>query len=278
MNCSKCLRSDVKLIDAIDGVDIIKICEECLITENLPAIRKVSSEQLEENIKPKTKGSLKDELKYGYSLDKLRKPKDYKQELAEKFSQAKKNNAPLNLIDNYNWHIAVERKKKKISMKQLAEAIAVPEEAIRMIEEKLLPDDALRIIKKIEQYLSISIHTYNQKEIEEIKKNYIEEIKKENAARQAMDIYPKKEEVALKFDKESLKDITLADLKKIKDEKEKSKEEAVEGEAKEEVKEDKEIKSLFKRIWNWARNKEQKEESKEADVEKAIDEDKNQEE
>ena len=211
--CFRCGRKEdkVKLLDAVYEKEIAKICEECSVFENVPIIRKPTSSQIEESQKSYSIGermrrmranSKQEPEKFNpvsISLDKLRKPKDYKSLLDSKFKKAKENNQPLNLVDNYNWHILMTRKKRKIDRKQLANAIGESEEVIRMIEEKFLPDDALRIIAKIEQYLGIKIRTGG------------EEVK----------ITQKK---ILRFDPETTKKITIDDLRRMKEARENSKE------------------------------------------------------
>jgi hypothetical protein len=47
--CVRCERDDreVKLLNAIDNKEVIKICEECATLENMPVIRKPTLEQLD---------------------------------------------------------------------------------------------------------------------------------------------------------------------------------------------------------------------------------------
>lgn len=210
--CFRCERSDnqVKLVDVIYEREITKICEECLVNENLPVIRKPSSEQLKDSERPysvaarmRRMSGLPFEKKTEVfipstiTLDKLRKPKDYKSVLDNRFSQAKEKNQPLNLIDNYNWMIMMTRKNRKISRKQLADAIGESENAIRLIEERFLPDDALRVINKIEQYLNVRLKT----------------------SLIPMPVY-KPIARAIKIDKDFAKNVTIDDLKKLKQAKE----------------------------------------------------------
>lgn len=174
--CFRCERTnnEVKLVDAIYNGEIVKICEECALTEDLPIIRRPSSQQLKESDKPY---SVRDRMKRmagmnqkqepaefkasEITLDKLRKPKDYEAVLANRFSQAKEKNQPLNLVDNYHWLVMMTRKNRKMSRKQLADSIGESETTIKLLEENFLPDDGLRIIAKIEQYLGIRLRKDN---------------------------------------------------------------------------------------------------------------------
>jgi len=212
--CVRCSRTgeQVKLVDAIYGREVEKICEECAMGENVPLIRRPSSEQLKESEKPYSiKQRLnkmagidlrKDEKKdfaRGISLDKLRPAKDYKSILDRRYEATKKRNQPLNLISNFNWHILMARKDKKITRKQLADVIGESESTIRLVEENYLPDDAARVINKIEQYFGMNLRIGGK----------LQHSNQQNPA------------VVLKFDPEIAKNITIDDLKRMKEEREK---------------------------------------------------------
>ncbi|MBU4086188.1 MAG: hypothetical protein KKB21_01280 [Nanoarchaeota archaeon] len=221
--CEKCKRdeSKVKLVDAIYDREIVKICEECALLEELPVIRRPSSFQLEASEKPYSVRQrlarlagvrLKDELRSDMkaqagvcdvrrviSLDNLRKPRDYNKTLQDRQEIAKKLNKPLDLVDNWNWHIQMTRRNKKISLAQVAEVIGETEVVLKMIEKGDLVDDANRIISKLEQYFKINLRK--------------SEFEKEQARLEKV----KQPARILNFDKDGLKNITISDLKMMKD-------------------------------------------------------------
>jgi len=249
--CNRCLRSEkeVKLLDAVSGNDIIKICEECSFLENIPIIRKPSSFQLKAAEKPYTvyerlarmsgvnrkqqaPKQTFHEAKPSLTLDNLRKPRDYSQILHGKFDEVRKANKPVDLVDNFNWHIKMARRDAKISLIQLAMKIGEDESALKRIEEGFVPDDASRIISKIEQFFGLKLR---KSEIE-AEKASIEK------ARQPARI--------LNFKPDSLKRLTISDLKIMKKERERIEEEE----------RDKEIASKI--IWQ-GKSKEEREKEKE---------------
>jgi len=227
-NCAVCKRDErqVKLVDAVYDNEIVKICEECAVLEEIPIIRKPSSFQLEASEKSYTVRQrlakmagvrLKEEVnqdmkvkagvcdvRRGITLDNLRKPKDYSRIIQERAELAKKSNKPLDLIDNWNWHIQMTRRDNKLSLGQIAERIGEQEMVLKMIEQGTLPDDGNRIITKLEQYFKINL----RKSEAEREQARIEEV------RQPARI--------LNFDKDSMKNITLDDLKKMKNAREKA--------------------------------------------------------
>ncbi|MBM3233709.1 hypothetical protein FJZ19_01305 [Candidatus Pacearchaeota archaeon] len=249
--CSRCLRSEkeVKLLDAVSGNDIIKICEECSFLENIPIIRKPTSFQLKAAEKPYTvyerlarmSGVKREknqqrqqfhEAKPSLTLDNIRKPKDYSQILQGKFDEARKANIPIDLIDNFNWHIKMARRNSKISLIQLAMKIGEDESVLRRIEDGFVPDDASRIIGKIEQFFGLRL----KKSSIEAEKTSIEK------ARQPARI--------LSFKPESMKNLTISDLRIMKQEKEKIEEEERDKEMAEKI------------IWRGKSKKEREEERK----------------
>jgi len=222
--CFRCMKSGrvVRLLDAIYGNEISKICEECALIEDIPIIRKPTSFQLAEsqrsytvherlarmtgvnpNVKNETRALRKEDKLPVITLDKLRKPRDYGEVLRKREERAKIRNQPLNLIENYNWFVQRARRGRKMSLTQLGAIIGEGETNLKMIEDGFLPDDADRIIRKIEQFFQINL----RKSGDEQEKGRIEQVK--SPAR------------ILSFNPKSLNDLTIQDLRKLKQQREK---------------------------------------------------------
>jgi len=233
--CFKCNKSseEIRLVDAITAGEIVKSCEDCALSENLPVIRRPTTSQLKESEKNYSvyerltrisgfRGRENEEVRKivkkieNVTLDDLRKSK----EAEEKAEEERKK--PLNLIDNFNWHISIARKKKKLTRKELAKLLGESEIAIKMIENKELPEDCLKLINKLEQFFGIKL----KKEEPEIFSG--PEIKEETGQigvpeKIPVEIEEKEEREpvrVLKFDGESVKNITIADLQRLKEEQE----------------------------------------------------------
>jgi len=238
--CLKCERTEkeVKLIDAIHENEITKICEECAITEDIPIIRKPSSFQLKTSKKPPTVYERLSKISGISNVTAKQKQESKVQEIMKKITTsnspdlnqlsikqrqelAKKANQPLNLIDNFHWHIQMTRRKKKITQSQLAQILAEPEEAIKMIESGKLPDDANKIIRKIEQYFKINL----EKSAFEAEQNRLQKV------RQPARI--------LEFDKSKIENLTIADLIEMKKKQEKLEKENQETETTQKTEEQK---------------------------------------
>lgn len=221
--CFRCLKTEnsVRLLDAIYGKEVANICEQCALAEDIPIIRRPSSFQLKESERPytvferlsKMSGVPNKKIPQQFAekfqtvtLDHLRKPKDYSEVLKQREERAKKKNQPMGLVDNYHWHIQKTRRDKKMSLAQLGGIIGESESTLKMIEDGILPDDADRVINKIEQYLQIRLRKGAQ------------------ATPQVQHITEAKQEIkaparVLSYSKDRLNALTISDLQKMKQDK-----------------------------------------------------------
>jgi ribosome-binding protein aMBF1 (putative translation factor) len=241
--CFKCERSgeDVRLLDAISGGEIVKMCEKCALIEDMPIIKRPTTQQLKESERPY---SVKERLR---RMAGLSEEKEEVKRIAEKITDvslddlrlkiekeelAKKKSRPLNLIDNFHWHVFMARRKKKLTRKELADLLGESETAVKMIENKELPEDSLILINKIEQFFGIKLKKEELKEEEEAEEERVRDAIKEKLD-ESKELKRREEPaIILKFNSESIKKVTIADLKRIK-------EELVEDIEKEEVEEGK---------------------------------------
>ena len=100
------------------------------------------------------------------------------------------------LIDNFHWVITRFRRMKKVTKEKLARDISEPLAAVQMAEQGVLPERDYILVKKIENYLGINL------------------IKEENPVKQESSL-PK----TLTFEPHSSKNLTIADLRRIREEK-----------------------------------------------------------
>ncbi|MEM3074609.1 MAG: hypothetical protein QW727_01555 [Candidatus Pacearchaeota archaeon] len=185
-----------RLFEAITEEGIKSVCRLCLRSNNLPLVKKLDIEQIkDENKFYKTGDEIikRDSNKNikNYPDDEMKKSNEELKKIIQKKNEAKNYE---DLIDNFHWHIQQGRRRKKLSQKQLAEAIAEPEVIIEMVEKRNLPDNYDKIINKFEQFLGIKL----RKE----KKNYTGI-----------------SDGIFNIDKVNLNEFTTTDLKKLNEEK-----------------------------------------------------------
>lgn len=278
--CFRCEKSrkEVKLSDAIYENDLVKVCERCAVTENVPILRRPSTSQLKaaersEGVYQRLKrlsGQQERERSHESVLDEIKKL-DENPDL-EKPDKEK----PFNLVDNYHWHVTRARRNRGLSQKQLAWALGESETALRMVERGELPEEPEKLIRKLEQFFQIHLRERTTEEIEwEIRKKEeksmpqsevepIHPILEEDVQAEDLIKVEKTEEIeesvekrpaqVLKFKPELMDNITIADLKKIKDEKEA--EEQVEHERLEEIKKKEMMERVGQEMKNIALGKE----------------------
>lgn len=160
----KCVRcetngSETRLLDGVYDKQRVKICSICAQIEGIPVIRRPSTEQLRMAEKPY---SVQERLSRMAGLkterqEKQTKPGSFEEFNKERIRKIKESAKPLNLVDNYNWYIQRMRRARNMTRKQLAESIAESEEAIKMVEQGVLPGDAEELIKKLEQFFMIKL-------------------------------------------------------------------------------------------------------------------------
>ncbi len=160
-NCSKCGKSDeeVRLFDGIYVNEAIKICERCSLLEGVPIIKIPTTGQLKESEKP-GRGQIYNRLKRMAGIKEERQSKSIFEELKELETNPeleKPLDTPLKLVDNFYWVIQRERRRKGMTHKQLADSIGESEMAIKLIERNNLPEDAMKMIRKMEQFLRIRL-------------------------------------------------------------------------------------------------------------------------
>lgn len=215
--CFKCGISEDKawLFDAIGEKGVVKICKKCSSEENMPIIRKPTDFQLE---KANQKQTVYERLSHAAGINK----KDYvpsrpvvpsKQEttlrdIVDKNLKIniKKAKPRDDLIHNFHWIIMRVRRSKHISQKQLAEVIGEPEQAIKMAEQGIIPENNYQLVNKLENYFRIRLVGEDKKESLSIQKN-LAQIKEDES---------EIEKNVISFDPMTTKSLTISDLKEMK--------------------------------------------------------------
>ena len=203
--CFKCGVSGEKarLFDVIASEGIVKICNNCSSEENLPLIKKPTTFQIKESEKQRT-------FQEKISTALANKTPVRKNDLSDKKNVSLRDIVDKNLkislsenirprpdlIDNFHWVIMRMRRARHISREQFAKDLGESETLIKMIEQGILPEDDNKIINKIEGYFGMKLR----------KSKF--EVKGE----------PREKE--LSFDSVGVNNLTISDLKEMKEKKE----------------------------------------------------------
>lgn len=211
MECSVCGVSGekVRLLDAISSEGIVKVCEACSKEEDMPILRRPTTFQLKESekkpeiykmlsVRRQKKDSGEPEKKHEKTkIEQLKEIVDKKYEVVV----SKEKKPRPNLVDHFHWVLMRARRLKKLTQEQLAKEISESTAAIKMAEQGILPEDDYRLVNKIEGFLGI---------------NLVKSISK------TPEFSPEKSPARIiKFDTQTMKDLTISDLKKMKEQAEK---------------------------------------------------------
>jgi len=207
------------LYDVITKEGIIKLCDNCSRREDSPIIRKPTVFQLKEIARSPT---VYERLSKVAGIDSRdRKPEKKEtlinqetnlrllvdQNYTEKARESAKPRSDL--IDNFHWIIMRVRRSRKLTQKELAEAIGEPEAAIKMAEQGVLPNDN-KLLNKIENYLKIDLSKERKKLKEDSSWNFQSNIPRQEPAKE-----PAKE---TGFGEKNPDNLTISELKKLKEE------------------------------------------------------------
>ena len=205
MECSKCGVSGKEkgLLDVLSSKGVVKLCSSCFKGEDMPVLRRPTTFQLKDSEKeekiynpgsrqlnPVKKQTENSEVNLKQLVD-----RNY----AERVPEEKKPRPDL--VDNFHWVLMRARRAKKITQTQMAKEISESEAAIKMAEKGILPEDDYRLVNKLESFLGVKI----------VKDNF----RRENAESSR-----KQPARIVKFDPNAIKELTIDDLKRMKEEKE----------------------------------------------------------
>jgi len=214
MECSVCgvSKEKVRLLDAISSEGIVKICESCSKEEDMPILRRPTTFQLKESEKElkihdmllSVRRQKKESLEEPEKKDEKTKTEITLKEIADKNYETavpKEKKPRPNLVDNFHWIIMRTRRLKKLTQEQLAKEISESTAAIKMVEQGILPEDDYRLVNKLEGFLGINL-------VKDVSKTTPSSSEKSPAR-------------IIKFDRKTMQNLTISDLKKMKEQAEK---------------------------------------------------------
>lgn len=137
--------SDTRYVEAIKDGEIIKVPERVAREEDLFVLRRLEA--------PAKAPIIPDKRIDPISI----KSSSYLSEWKIGKAGYKRNNVASDLIDNFQWEISRQRRKRNISRKQLADAVQAKEEELKFVEMGQLPRDDFVLISRIENYLKINL-------------------------------------------------------------------------------------------------------------------------
>lgn len=217
--CYRCGISDEneRLFDAVSGKGVVKICRSCADEDNLPLIQPVDLTKPEKtktvyerlsamaNLNPEEhKRKLiemerQENIRFGRTRTEKRPETNLKGAVSSNFEKIKPK-PRTDLVTNFHWVIMRARRAKKLTQKQLAESIGEQESIVASAEAGTIMNDADTFVRKIESYLGVKLRKEGTEDA--AKKEIKEKFEKEG-----------------NFDKTTTENLTIGDLKEIKEKK-----------------------------------------------------------
>ena len=159
MRCTICKKeeNEIELFEGIRAVGMIRICEPCSLTEGIPTIKKPSDRQLE---KADERYSVRERMEEMSGMRKQTEASDEQINLQGKLAKLRappKKQTNENLVDDYAWNVTIGRRRKKLSISQLANETGVDYKIIQGIEKGRIPENYEDSFSKLEKFLRVNL-------------------------------------------------------------------------------------------------------------------------
>ncbi len=242
MRCSVCRKDsdEVKLFEGISKTEMVLVCLECAEKEGIPLIQKPSEDQLQKASKQYSVRERMERLSGMGETTDISKDQTTTQGNLAKLRVLPKKQYHEDILDNYYWTLNIARRRKKLSINQLAELIKIDIGIIQGIEKGKIPENFEELFLKLESFLGIKLLKNHKTKVNFVRtkdeeQEVLNSVKKRMGQEELEDadeisLEKKKETMEqiakgeLDFSKrESLQDVTLNDLVEMKKVREKKK-------------------------------------------------------
>ena len=238
--CAICKKTsdEIKLFEGIFNAEMINICSDCAEDEGVPIITKPSETQLEKADERYSVRERMERMSGRHDTTEISRDQIVTQGNLAKLRMPAPKEQHDDALDNYYWTLNIARRRKKLSVTQLAEKMQVDPQVIQGIEKGKLPKGFQDLFMKIEAYLGIKLLKAQAQRIsfirnydaeKEILKRVGEKMGAPESVKDSVDEYHK-DEIAIKEQiaegkidfsrREQLQDVSLNDLVEMKKERE----------------------------------------------------------
>ena len=157
------------IIDLYEGIydnEMVMVCEECATEEKIPMLRKPSTEQLKQADK---RYSVRERMEKMSGMHKLRSSVSTEQRTVQnnlnKLRMPDPKQTHEEVLDNYYWTLNMARRRKKMTISQVATQTSIPVEVIEVIEKGKIPTDFEQIFVRLEDYFGIKLLKHHKSKI-----------------------------------------------------------------------------------------------------------------
>ena len=159
MRCAVCKREndEVKLFEGILKAEMIRICEDCSEKEGVPLIRKPSEEQIQKSEERYSVRERMERMSGVRDATEISEEQMVTQGNLAKLRVPPKKQQNDSVLDNYYWTLNIARRRKKLSINQLADLIKIDGNILRSIERGKIPENFEEIFLQLESFLGIKL-------------------------------------------------------------------------------------------------------------------------
>ena len=167
MRCVICKQTsdETKLFEGIFKAEMVHICKECAETEGVPIIQKPSEAQLDKADERYTVRERMEIMSGMRDTTEISEDQTITQGNLAKLKIPPKKQFHEDVLDNYYWTLNIARRRKKLTINQLAKQTQIPVETIQAIEKGKIPKDFETIFPKLELYLDVKLLKNHKKNI-----------------------------------------------------------------------------------------------------------------
>jgi len=166
MYCIICGKSaeETEIYEGIYDNKISKICGECAQEEEIPLIKKPSEENLIANERVLSVRERMEKLSEPNKPRELNKEQIIAHKNLGKLKIPKKRQESEELIENYDWKIRLARRRKKLTIPQLAQQIGISVQILYNFEQGQIPENLRPLARILEKFLEIKLLRQELKE------------------------------------------------------------------------------------------------------------------
>ncbi len=164
MRCFICKRSgeEVDLYEGILEDEMVMVCSLCAENERIPIIKKPSQEQLKKadvryNVRERMERLSGMREATEISPDQINTQKNLARLKIPKKKQLNKD-----IFDDYDWKVKIGRRRRKMTISQLARAIGIDYKIIQSIEYGKLPENFREVLLKLESFLNVNLLKHHE--------------------------------------------------------------------------------------------------------------------
>lgn len=164
MKCIVCKRSceEVELYEGILEDGMVMVCNLCAENEGIPVIRKPTNEQLSRADKRYSVRERMERLSgMGQTTD-ISPDQTIVQGNLARLRVPEKRQVNEEVVENYDWNLKIERRRRKMTLSQLAVQSGIDYNTLQLIEKGQLPPNFKEIFLKLESFLGIRLLKYHE--------------------------------------------------------------------------------------------------------------------